>query len=307
MTEQTAALAAGMNRVTFPSDGETLVGNLFLPSSFTAGMELPLVIVTGSWITVKEQMPNYYAKRLADRGIAALTFDFRGYGESEGAPRQFESPARKSVDIRNAVAYAGTLPFTRAQRVGGLAICASAGYMARAIADGAPLNAFVTVAGWFHDAATIGQFYGGAQGVNERIALANAARAKYDRTGDVEYVAAYDPDGHGAAMFFPLDYYGRAERGAVRTWVNQFAVMSWSEWLTYDALAAAPLIEVPTLMVHSDDAVFPDNIRRVFASLKGPKDLFWTQGQQIDFYDQEPQVSKSLDVAAAHFAHTLSR
>ena len=307
MTKQTAALAAGMNRVTFPSEGETLVGNLFLPSSFTAEMELPLVIVTGSWITVKEQMPNHYARRLADRGIAALTFDFRGYGESEGEPRQFESPARKSLDIRNAAAFASTLPFTSAKRIGGLAICASAGYMARAIADGAPLNAFVTVAGWFHDTGTIGQFYGGAEGVNERIALANAARAKYDRTGDVDYVAAYDPDGHGAAMFFPLEYYGRADRGAVKTWVNQFAVMSWSEWLTYDALAAAPLIDVPTLMIHSDDAVFPDNIRRVFASLKGPKDLFWTQGQQTDFYDQETHVSKSLDVAAAHFARTLGR
>ena len=305
MNERNAALAAGRNRVTFPSEGVTLVGTLFLPSSFAPGMDLPLIVVTGSWTTVKEQMPNHYAIRLADRGFAALTFDFRGYGESAGAPRQFESPARKAVDVRSAAEFARALPFTRPERVGGLAICASAGYMARAIADGAPLGAYVTVAGWFHDADTVGQFYGGAEGVAERVALSNQARATYERTGEVEYVAAYDPDGHGAAMFFPLDYYARADRGAVDSWVNKFAVMSWSEWLTYDALAAAPRISVPTLMVHSDESVYPDNLRRVFASLKGPKDLFWTQGQQTDFYDQEPQVGKAIDAASAHFTRTL--
>ena len=58
-------------------------------------------------------------------------------------------------------------------------------------------------------------------------------------------------------------------------------------------------------MIHSDDAVYPDNLRRVHAALRGPKDLFWTQGQQTDLYDQEPQVGKAVDAAIAHFARTL--
>jgi uncharacterized protein len=48
----------------------------------------PAVIVTGSWLTVKEQMPETYAVRLAERGYTAFTFDFTGFGESGGAPRQ---------------------------------------------------------------------------------------------------------------------------------------------------------------------------------------------------------------------------
>ena len=298
-------LRAGPNRITFASEGDTLVGTLVLPASYEAGQRLPLVVVTGSWTTVKERMPAVYARRLAERGYAALTFDFRGFGESEGAPRDYESPARKCADIASAAAFARTLPVADGDRVGGLAICASAGYMARAIADGAPLRAFVTVAAWLHDPGTVGQVYGGAEGVAERLALARAARERYERTGAVDYVAAYDAGGNGAAMFFPVDYYARPERGAVPQWANRFPVMAWRDWLTYDALAAAPAVTVPTLLVHSDDSAYPDNVRRFHTALAGPKDLFWTQGQHIDFYDRDPYVAKATAAAAAHFAHAL--
>ncbi|GAB3894842.1 hypothetical protein GCM10029964_073870 [Kibdelosporangium lantanae] len=43
------------------------------------------VVVTGSWLTVKEQMPDLYAARLAARGFLAVTFDFAGFGASGGA------------------------------------------------------------------------------------------------------------------------------------------------------------------------------------------------------------------------------
>lgn len=305
--QQPVTIRPGINRVTSTSEGDTLVGNLFLPTSYTPGSKLPLIVVTGSWTTVKEQMPNLHARRLADRGFAALTFDFRSFGESQGSPRQYESPARKTVDIANAVAFARELPVTEPWRVGGFAICASVGYMARAIADGAPIAALVTVAAWLHDPGTVGIVYGGAEGVSQRIALARTAREKYERTGSVDYVAAYDPNEATAAMFFPLDYYASTDRGAVPQWTNKFAVMSWSEWLTYDALAAAPSVTIPTLVVHSDDSAYPDNVRRFHAALGGPKDLFWTQGAHIDFYDKDPYVAKVVDVAAAHFGRTLSR
>ena len=89
-------------------------------------------------------------------------------------------------------------------------------------------------------------------------------------------------------------------------WTNKFAVMSWTDWLTYDGLVSAPSVTVPTLMVHSDEAVFPENARRFYAAFRGPKDLFWTQGTQTDFYDQDPYVAKAVDAATAHFNRALT-
>lgn len=65
----------GINRVTFQSEGETLVGNLYLPANYKQGDKLPTVIVTGAWMTIKEQMPATYAKKLAEQRFAAFAFE----------------------------------------------------------------------------------------------------------------------------------------------------------------------------------------------------------------------------------------
>jgi hypothetical protein len=106
-------------------------------------------------------------------------------------------------------------------------------------------------------------------------------------------------------MFFELDYYGNPERGVVAEWKNEMAEMTWASWLTFDGLRAAAEVSVPTLMVHGDGAVLPDNARAVYAALRGPKRLEWTDGNQIDFYDQPAQVSASLEAINAHFRETL--
>lgn len=59
----------------------------------------PTVAVTGSWLTVKEQMPDRYARALAERGFTAVTFDFSGFGTSPSTPAQGELPSRKIAEI----------------------------------------------------------------------------------------------------------------------------------------------------------------------------------------------------------------
>jgi fermentation-respiration switch protein FrsA (DUF1100 family) len=303
----TSAEQVTVQPVSFESEGVLLKGNLHLPLDYTPGYRAPGIVVTGSWTTVKEQMPALYARRLAERGFVALAFDFRHWGASGGEPRQWESPAQKIRDIRNAARFLATREEVASDQVGGLAICASAGYLAHAVADGAPLGSIALVASWLHDAATLPAIYGGDAGVVRRVDAARAARDRFEQTGAATYVSAYDPDDPDAAMFFPLDYYAKVERGAVPEWTNRFAVMSWADWLTFDAVAAAPRVNVPTLMVHADEAALPDNARRFFSALPGQKHLFWTVGTQTDFYDREPQVGLAVDAAVSHFRHTLGQ
>ena len=290
-------------RITFKSGNDTIVGHLYLPGR--ARHRWPTVIVTGSWTTVKEQMPAVYAKRLAEAGFAAFNFDFRNWGESGGKPRAYESPASKIEDIQNAARHLQREPAVDPDRIGGLAVCASAGYMAHAIAEGAPIRSLALVAPWLHDPVSILPVYGGEAEVRRRVEAGRTARQRYEQSGNVDYVAAYDPADPNAAMFFLLDYYALPERGAVPQWSNRFATMSWVDWFAFDALSAAGRVNVPTLMVHSDNAALPDNARRFFAALPGPKHLFWTDGTQTDFYDREPFVSRSVAAAMEHFAETL--
>jgi hypothetical protein len=171
---------------------------------------------------------------------------------------------------------------------------------------GAPVDAFASVAGWFHDAPTVAPFYGGAEGVARRLERAADALAAYQRTGEVRTVPAYDAGNDRAGMFLDLDYYGSPSRGAVPSWVNGMAELSWAYWLTFDGLSAAPRVRVPSLFVHGDGCVLPENLRAVAGKVAGPSERVWADGTQIDFYDQDPQVTLAVDAADAHFRAHLA-
>lgn len=291
-------------RVTFPSEGETLVGTLYRPATATG--PLPALLVSGAWTTVKEQMPSLYARKLAAHGFIALAWDYRGWGESSGEPRAFESPRMKIRDIHAAAAFLRTAEGVDPERLGAVGVCASAGYMAHAIAQGLPVRSLALIASWLHDPPSAAAFYGGEVGTTKRLAAAAAAEQRFRQTGQVDYVPAYDPSNPDAAMFFELDYYANERRGRIPEWNNRYAVMGWKEWLEFDALSVAPNVRVPTLMVHSDGAALPDNARRFFASLGGPKELYWTEGDHIDFYDEPAHVNRAVRLAAEHLRETLA-
>ena len=287
--------------VTFQVEGIPVVGELFLPADYESGVALPGVVCAGTWTSVRQQMTDRYARKLAAEGLAALSFDFRTYGESGGEPRQIESPQMKVRDILGATEFLRSRDEVDAERIGGMAICASAGYMAHAIGQGAPLKAFVTSAGWLHDPSSVGLMYGGDEGLKQRIDVGLAAREHYRQTGEVQYVPAESPDDPEAAMV-GVEFYEREDRGKLPEWTNRFAVMQWPEWLTFDALAPARAIGVPSMFIHSDSAALPDNVRRFHAAVSGPKALCWMEGEHTQFYDHKPLVTFAARAAAGHFA-----
>jgi fermentation-respiration switch protein FrsA (DUF1100 family) len=282
-----------VERVHFSSDGVWLTGDLYLPG----GTASTVVVVAGSWTTVKEQMAARYARGLAARGIAALTFDFRGFGESGGVPRDAELPARKVADL---VAAAYFLRSTvDVGQVAALGVCAGAGYVACAAAS---FDSVALVAPWLHDASLVGSVFGGAAGVRRRLDRGEQAAWRYRVTGAVDYVPAVSETDEEAAMCGPFEYYLDRARGAIPQWPNRFAVLSWQPWLTFDPVAAAAGITTPTVMVHSADAAVPDGARRFHDSLAGPRALHWVSGTQFDFYDDPATVGTALDLVVRHLS-----
>jgi hypothetical protein len=301
--------------VTFPSEGAELRGVLHLPHGPTAAGPAPGVVVTGSWTTVKEQMAGRYARRLAEEGFATVAFDHRGFGESGGYPRDLESPAVKAADIHAAVTFLADHPDVDGDRLGALGVCASAGYTVLNAAGDARVRSIALVAPWLHDADLVRGLYGGEEGVAARITAGARARRRFTETGEVDYVdavatAAADDPGASAAMVGPFDsppwdYYTDPGRGAVPQWSNRFAVMQWEEWLTFDPIAVAPSITQPVLLVHSEDAAVPDGAKAFASGLAGEHRFVWTEGVQLDFYDQQAQVTRAVREVAAHLRTTL--
>src|SRR5262249_53376512 len=134
-------------RVSFISNGDRLVGVLYLPE----GHPVAAVVTTGPLTSVKEQATGAYAQALAERGLATLAFDHRSFGESEGQPRQFEHPEHKAAAVAAAVTALRADRRTGNLPVAAVGICAGGGYMARAVADDTRVCAFAGVAGYYSD------------------------------------------------------------------------------------------------------------------------------------------------------------
>ena len=92
--------------VEFISQGDHCVADLYLPK----GVSLPPVIVMAHGFAGerKARLP-VYAQRFCDAGYAVFLFDYRGFGDSEGIPRQLVSPWRQLDDWRAAIAHVRTL------------------------------------------------------------------------------------------------------------------------------------------------------------------------------------------------------
>ena len=302
-----------MEKVTFKSEGLNLTGNLYYPKGYEAGKAYPALVVSGSWTTVKEQMAGLYAQKLAEQGFITLAFDFRNFGESEGEPRFYESPALKTVDVKNAVSFLETLPEVSKAQIGAFGVCAGAMYTLMAAADDDRIKAVATVASWLHDAEAVKLFYGGEEGVQAKINAAKAAKEKYAQSGEVAYIPSISTTDKSAAMFGPYDYYLNPERGAIAQWsADKFAVMSWEDWLTANPMPSASKIKAPTLMVHSDGAVLPDYTKKFYEKLgTTDKKLHWMKTElespyhQFNYYDQDAEVTESVKEVTSWFQAKL--
>jgi fermentation-respiration switch protein FrsA (DUF1100 family) len=286
----------------FTSSDDRLVGVLYLP----AEKPVAAVVTTGPLTSVKEQATGAYARALGARGFAAVAFDHRTFGESEGQPRQFENPEGKARDVSAAVSALEVDERTRDLPVVAVGICAGGGYMARTVADDQRIAAFVGVAGVYADANAFAE--SSPQAYQATIERGVAAEQRWRDTGEAEAIPAVAPDGGDVAM--PLreayEYYG-TRRGAVDNYTNRFAVQSLAYTTPFDAQQAAARLRVPFLMVHSEHALAPPLARRFYASVRTPKSELWLESQgQIDFYDDPRLIDPAADAIAEHFTNAVA-
>ena len=298
-----------VSRVSFDSEGDSVIGNLFLPQGSAARAA---VVILGPVATVKEQAPMQYATRLARMGLATLVFDPRGTGESEGTPRRWESGARKIGDLRAALAYLASVPEIDAHRLHLLGLCQGANWaIAAAMAD-ASVQRLALVAGHYLTPEVCEMYYGSVEAVAKRVARGQAAAEAFAADGTVSTLPIVndsagdaDPDvllNFDAAQMYYRPWADRnlflAHRGQ---WENHIATMSEAElWTTRTDLAMAKLV-TPTLMIHADRAAGGPKVpRALFDALPAKhKKLVWL-GAQTQFQFYEDPIT--IDAATHHLA-----
>jgi dienelactone hydrolase len=80
--------------------------------------DTPLLVMAHGLGAVRTMRLDAYAERFAAAGYACLVFDYRNFGDSEGAPRQLLDVRMQLQDWTVAVAFARTLPGIDPRRIG---------------------------------------------------------------------------------------------------------------------------------------------------------------------------------------------
>lgn len=283
-------------RVVFQVESVDVVGVLRVPVGSSASAAL---VFAGPLTSVKEQASGNYAVAMAARGFVTLTFDHRHFGESEGFPRQYEHPGRKVDDFRGAFGFLASRPEVDHERIGAVGICVGAGYLAPAVAADDRIKAWGAVAGFFHDATKQREWMG--EDYEPTFERAVAAREEFEDTGEAQVIPAVGDGEVAIPLAEAFEYYG-TERGGVPNYVNEFALMSREHTLAWDAQAAAYDITVPTIVVHSDNALAPGLARKFFAALGGLKEQVWIESKgHVDFYDEPGRIGSAADHLTRHF------
>jgi uncharacterized protein len=103
--------------ITFYSEGLKLVGDLFTPDDITAADKRAGIVLCHGYTGVKDLYLPDIAHALNAAGYVVLTFDYKGWGESEG-PRSRLAPYSRVADVQAALTFLGLQPQVDENRLG---------------------------------------------------------------------------------------------------------------------------------------------------------------------------------------------
>ena len=140
--QESAAVAGGglePKAIEFWSDGTRLSGDLWFPGGMKEGEVRPVVVLCNGWGGFKKGA-NITARAFAEAGLAALAFDYRGWGDSDSRLvlldpmpeldenkeatvraqfiRELVAPFDQLEDIQSAIDYLCGEPGIDAERIG---------------------------------------------------------------------------------------------------------------------------------------------------------------------------------------------
>jgi fermentation-respiration switch protein FrsA (DUF1100 family) len=232
-------------------DGTTLRGWLFLPDGPSTG-PLPLVVMTHGLGAVKEMYVDQWAAALSRSGIAALLYDVRNAGVSDGEPRNEYDPWKQVGDYRDAITFATTLPEVDADRIGIFGTSFSGGHSLVVAAIDRRVKAVVSQAPTISGSSTL------AKSIRPDLRPALQRQFEEDRLGRFKgeqpvtmALVSRETDGDAALPNVETwDWYERMPEEMRKNWVNACTLRTIE---AVDAYEPASYIErispTPLLMV----------------------------------------------------------
>jgi alpha-beta hydrolase superfamily lysophospholipase len=286
--------------VEFLSEGSRIKGHLYQPAEAGGGRKFPAIVVCHGFAGVKELLLPRFAEKFAAAGNVVLTFDYRGFGESEGrGPRIV--PGEQAADIRNAITFLSANHDVDAARIG-LWGTSYGGANVIAVAACDPRVKALAVQITFAD------------GVQSVLGQMNAdERAKFLESLDKIWARAVTT---GKELMLPLskmlsDSQSKAfyekYHAAFPSMEVKLPFLTVKETLSQRAIVWMPYVTAPThFTIAGNDMVnLPEGMRELYAATRSQKELLEISGAgHYDIYE-DPHFEPVSDAQASWFKKWL--
>jgi uncharacterized protein len=298
--------------VEFSSGGETVRGDLLLPDG---DGPFPVVVMAGGWCYVKELRQPQYAAEFVRRGFAALIFDYRRMGASDGQPRQHIEPWDQIEDYKNAITFVSNQPEIDAGRIGIWGISYSGGHVLIVGATDERVKSVVSNVPVIDGYQTMWRMHGTVR-FRGLKALVAEDRLKRTETGGYGYMPmSGTPTGpNDEFSVWPDDDVKKVFEELKATQAprheHRNTIASLERLMEYDASVFAPrLINVPTMMIVADQddiTMWDQEIAAFNAVPSSRKELVVIPGtSHMTLYSNVSALDFAARAAASWFARTL--
>lgn len=275
--------------VEFVVEGDTVRGTLYVPAS-GGDMRVPGVALGHGWGMVAGGDLEDYARKIAEKGIVALTFDYRNLGNSDGLPRQHLDPQKQVEDFKAAISYLRRQPEVDPECIGIWGSSYGGGHVLTVAATDPRVRCVVsqvpTISSWRAARARMGEAAWDAQwkafGAERESVFDGNEMALQQTVGDVPGIAVSYPD--PASLSYMMK-----EGQRCPSWKNHTTVASLELARNYEPGAYLYRItHTPVLMIiASGDTVTPHGLQReAFSSMTCPKELLEVEGDHYTVYQE---------------------
>jgi pimeloyl-ACP methyl ester carboxylesterase len=293
--------------IEFQSGSAVVRGWLRIPNG--AGPH-PLVILAHGLGGLKEWDIPAVADALVGSGIAALAFDYRNFGDSDGTPREEVDHCGQIEDFRSALTFASMRSEIDAERIGlwgtslgGRNVLVVAALDQRVKCVFAQVPAIMNMRRWLHYGASL---FSGGDVTRFHLDLAEDRRERA-MGKEPRYVALeLDPN---QEYYERLLAFGEEE---LRNYKSRLTIRSFEPTVVHEIVHLMRLITPkPLRMVLTEqDVLYADQIEAFTAALE-PKSLTVLPGHHYALYAQGKHrettgLDKAVDTARAWFVEHLA-
>jgi len=296
-----------MQQVEFRSGADTVRGDLYLPEGEGP---FPVVVMAGGWCYVKELRQPHYALRFNEVGCAALVFDYRRLGASDGEPRQHIDPWDQIEDYRSAISFVAAQPGIDETRIATWGISYSGGHSLTVAARESRVAAAISIVAVVDGYENMRRVHG-RDGFRALLAAVEADRERRAAGEPGAYIPMSAPDHWQTVCTWPFPevdtIFNELKASEAPRHEHRNTIESVELLLQYSVFPYLPrLLDTPVLMIvaDADDLTLWDKEIEAFNLIPTPRKQLAVIGgtDHMDIYSD----LSHLDIAAARCAQWLS-